>query len=110
MDPFGSNSDLKDDIVPKDNKLSVNTKKKLLIIVGVLALIIIIVYLIIISLNKDENDEKKSSMKASEIKCLYRIDNFSKNISLLGEQYENINNTILNIFINETKIDYNKNY
>ena len=42
--------------------------------------------------------------------CIYKINDISKEISVLGNDFENINNSIINIFINHTKINYNKKF
>ena len=110
MDPFGSNSDLKEDIIPKEkNRFSCPSKKEWLIIIISLSIITVAGIFLIIYL-ASHSSNKKDDLEYSEISCLYIIVDFSNSIQLLGEEFENIDNSILNIIINETKIDYTKNY
>ena len=45
-----------------------------------------------------------------EIKCIYYIQNSNDEINILSDEFENFNNSIKNIFINETQLEYKKNY
>ena len=46
----------------------------------------------------------------SEITCLYKINDSLNEIPILGNEYENYEQSILNLFINETKVEYTKKY
>ena len=103
------NSELKESVIPKNEKNSNPSKNIFFYIFGVISLLIIIsiILIIIISLNSSKN---KNNDNISIIKCIYNIDDISKEILLLNEDYTNINNSILNIYINETEIKFNKKY
>jgi hypothetical protein len=126
-EPFGDEANLKDEIIRKSqSNPSCPSKKEWLIIFIILGVtitsgIILIIYLINSSKDKIDNEkdnkedkenkeDNKNNTIFSEIVCKYRIDDYSNNIQLLGEEFENINKSILNIVINNTKIEYTKNY
>ena len=47
---------------------------------------------------------------SGEINCIYSINNTKINTSLLSKEFENINNSIINIYINNNKIKFKKEY
>jgi hypothetical protein len=109
MDTFGNGSDLKEDIIPKKNeRLSCPSKKEWIIIILSLGLITF-TGILLIFLSKNSSN-KKEDLVYSEIICLYNIIDCSHTIQILSEEYENIDDSILSIVVNETKIDYIKNY
>ena len=103
MDEF-DNSDIRDSLVSKDNKR--NPFKQLCIIISVIVIFAALSILSIIFLVKSS----KEKIYYSEILCLYKIEDISNEISILGSEYENINNTITKIYINETETNYSKTY
>ena len=109
MDPFGNSTELKEDIIPSENKgLSCPTKKQWIIILVVLGIVTLAGIFLIIFLSKRLSSRKKD-LFYSEIICTYLINDCSQTIQLLSDEYENIDNSILEIFVNETKINYTKN-
>ena len=106
MDTFENrNSELKDDLII-DNENPHKSWKKPVIIISISLFIIIITSLIlylIVPLTKKENEEK-----FGEIKCIYNIKNSNDKSLIINDEYENFNNSILNIYINETKFNYKK--
>ena len=108
-DTFGNDSDLKEDIIPKDKKRLSCLSKKVWIIIIISLGIITLTGILLIFLSKDSSN-KKEDLVYSEIICLYNIKDCSHTIKILSEEYENIDNSILSIEVNETKIDYIKNY
>ena len=92
MEPF-DNNDFRESLVSNDNKR--NPFKQLIIIIIVIIIFAAIAILGIIFLVKDS----KEKISYSEILCLYKIDDISNEISILGNEYENINNTIIKIYI-----------
>ena len=110
MDPFGNSIELKEDIIPPKKSFNGPSKLKWLILVLILGIVAIIVFLIIILVNNDDSSKNEKQKTISEILCLYNIDNCLNEIPLLGEDYENIDKSILNVEINGTKIDYTKKY
>ena len=103
MEPFDNNG-FRESLVSNDNKR--NPFKQLIIIIIVIIIFTAIAILGIIFLVKDS----KEKISYSEILCLYKIDDISNEISILGNEYENIKNTIIKIYINETETNYNKTY
>ena len=83
------------------------SKKECLIITVALTLIIIAGIILIIILSKNTKEKNYS-----EILCLYNIgnDNINEEIPILGNEYENKDESILDIYINGTKIKYTKKY
>ena len=114
MDPFGNSSDLKEEIISQRSKcnFSPKTKKNLLIATLIISLLIVIVILIIFltKSSKDDDDDEEEEKKISEILCNFRVVDSTNEISLLSEAYENINQSIINIEINNTKIEFTKKY
>ena len=110
MDPFGNSIELKEDIIPPKKTFIGTSKLKWLILVLILGIVAIIVFLIIILLKNDDSPKYEKQKTISEISCFYNIYNCSNEIALLGEDYENIDKSILNIEINGAKIDYTKKY
>ena len=108
MDPFGGNDDLKEDFnfsSDKDNSLLSITKKKLIIlfIILILSIIIILIALFIFLNNRDnsnsEKNKKNNNSGSGEINCIYFINDINSNTSLLSKDFENFNNTIIDIYI-----------
>ena len=137
MDPFGDSSDLKSDIIPQNKKNGGLSKKIILIIILIFFIILIltgIIIIVYISMNNqnennkneindnekdnekdndndDDNDKNEQNISNfSKIICLYKIDDCSNSIPLLGEEYKNNEESIINILINGTKIGYKKKY
>ena len=132
METFGENSDLKEDLNisrNKNNLFSKQAKKKLIaiMIIPFLSLIIIGSLIIVFILLKKNNSipnsdsnpiinppepekiKKQNYSISGEINCIYSINDIKSNISLLSKDFENINNTIINIYINNNKIKSQKN-
>ena len=103
MEPF-DNSSYRESLVSNDNKR--NPFKQLIIVIIVIIIFAAIAILSIIFLVKDSNEK----ISYSEILCLYKIDDITNEISILGNEYENFNNTIIKIYINETETNYSKTY
>ena len=100
-DPFGEETDLREEIVPKkENKL----KKLWPYIIIILALVIAGVVLLIIFLTKSNDKNKEKEKIFSQMICKYRVDDCSKSVILFGEDFQNNNDTIINLVINGTKI------
>ena len=114
MDPFGENVDLKEDFnisSNSNNSLSTITKKKLviLLIILIISTIVILVFLFIFLNNKSDNSnlEKNKTNNydgAGELNCIYFINSINANISLLSKEFKNINNSIIDVYINDSKI------
>ena len=99
------------------NKGDREKKKKLLIIIGLatvtVLLITIIIIIIIVSAkdnnsNNDNNNNNENLESIAEIKCIYDIQNINENTLLLGNEF--IKNTNFDIYINDDKIKYSKEY
>ena len=130
MDPFGNSVDLRDDLnaTGENNQsnsiLAKNKKLFIIIFVIILVLTIGILVLIFFILNNDDNkndnkdgnqnipDDPNPNPKDSsgEINCIYSINDINSNISLLSKEFENYNNTIIDIYINNEKIPFFKEY
>ena len=104
------NSVIKDDILPKNQnqKKGCISKKALIIILIIISVIIISAILLIIFLFTASNKPKEEPRL--EIFCYYKIYTSFNETPLLSEDYENVNQSIINIDINGTLINYTKNY
>ena len=96
-EPFGNDSDLKKDIIPKDNKSKCPSQKVWFVLIGVLLIGIIAGIIIFILLFN--SSKKEIQYNNSEIICLYNINNIYNEIPILGNEYQNEEQTILNIYI-----------
>jgi len=113
MEPFGGDADLKENLVIPNNKQPNNLAKiKCGLFTIAIFLIILLVVIICLSFYKFENDTPKPTPKkeeedfikeSGEINSIYTIDNLKS--PLLSSEFENINNTIMYIYINEKKIN-----
>ena len=109
MEPFSRDSDLKEDIIPKEKNKSFIPIKQLIAIIIILAInVILAIILMTYLLNTSSSKNTKSHY--SEIKCIYNIDNSSFEIPILGEDFPNMNTSILSIYVNESKIKVDKLY
>ena len=115
MDPFGTTRDLKEDFnlsKSNDTSSSILPKKNLTLILIFVVLIILtvgVLLLIFFILDKDSSNSKDNpapiipdnNLTASgEIHSIYSINEMNSNINLLSKEFENINNTIIDIYIN----------
>ena len=94
------------------NKGEKDRKKKLYIIgvsLSVLTLVIFIV-IIIVSVSASQNNEKHSEnmTEIGEINCIYEITSNDKETILLGNEF--IKNSDLDIYIDDIKIKFTKEY
>jgi len=118
MEPFGGDVDLKENLDIPNNKQPNNLAKiKCGLFTIAIFLILLLVVIIFLSFYQFENDTPKSSQKkeeedfikeSGEINSIFAIDNL--NSPLLSSEFENINNAIMYIYINEKKINYTKEY
>ena len=108
MDPFENrNSALKDDLISEQETPPKRWVKPVIILSISLSIIIIVSLLIyfIAPLIIQQDPEPYG-----EIKCIYYIQNSKDEINILNDEFENFNNSIKNIYINETQLEYKKNY
>ena len=130
MDPFGQNDDLNDDFDVSNNKdksLAFLPKRKstlicvFIIILGVTIGTLVLIFFLLNKNNsstssisndkpKSGGDTNKLSGIGGEINCKYSIANANIDAPLLSRNFENLNNTIVSIEINEKKINYTKEY
>ena len=106
MDTFENS--IRESVVPKDDKNNNKSKKFFLIITILSVILIVLIILIIYYVSKSSKEDIKSYF--GEIKCIYKIESISSEIALLGDEYENFNNSIINLYINETKLNYLTKY
>ena len=96
------------------NKNENSQKKKLVIFsAGItFSLVIIIIIIILMTQNRDKNskDENNSNNKdtIAEINCVYDIQSTSLETPLISEEFDK--NFNFDIYINDKKIKYSKNY
>ena len=98
MEPFGNDLDLKKDIIPKNKKSACPSNKEWFAIITVLLINLILGIIIIIFLSTSSKKEIK--YHKNEIICLYNVSNIYYEIPILGNEYQNEGQTILNIYIN----------
>ena len=89
-----NDSNLRETLASNSNKR--NPFKQLYIIISVIVIFLVISIVSIIFLLKSNNEK----IYYNEIICLYKIDDISNEISILGNEFENINNTIIKIIHN----------
>ena len=131
MDPFGENVDLNEDfnISDNENSNSILPKNKttlilifVILIILTIGILILVFFVLDINKNKpyEENENpgpnpnpykpsKNNSTISGEINCKYSIKELNISIPLLSKKFEN-NNSIIDIYINHTKKEYNKEY
>ena len=124
MDPFGQNGDLNEDFNVSGNanekSLALLPKKKITLIICFIILFLAtigILVLVFFLLSNNESSNSDNSKKnptiyedKNEIICKYSISDIDSNTPLLSDQFENIDNSIIDIYINDKKINYAKNY
>ena len=110
MDPFGNDSDLKDDVLIKGKKKDSIPIKQLIIIIIILLVTTVSAIILIIYLSNLPNEQNKNKSHYSEIVCKFKIDNSSVEVPILGEEFNLTNKSILSTYINETKINNSKIY
>jgi len=112
MDPFSDGSELKESFNYSNSKsFTILPKKKWIITLIILLVLILIaeglVFLsFILTPKSDSNDV--DDIKISGIDCIYTISEL--NTSILSPEFENKNNTVIEIYVNGTKINYTKEY
>ena len=85
-------------------------RKKLIVGAVIAMLVIIILVFILLAVRSSSNEEEGSENKDNilgEIICRYKVEDSSKNIILLGNEYEKGD---LDIFIQKKKVDFTKEY
>jgi flagellar biosynthesis/type III secretory pathway M-ring protein FliF/YscJ len=118
MEPFGGDIDLKENLdIPNNKQQNSLAKIKCALFAIVIFLVLLLVVIIFLSFYQFENDTSKSTPKkedknedfigGGEINSIYEINNLKT--SLLSPEFENINNTIMEIYINEKKLISLKN-
>ena len=88
----------------KENEMPI--WKRNLIIGAVIAIPIIIIIIIVLCVVLTKKDDKEQKV-LGEINCLYNVENPSKPVMLLGEEFITSN---IDIYINKTKIKFSKEY
>ena len=101
-------SEIKDEIIPKNQTKTCISKKQLINISIIISAVIISAILLIVYLSRSSN--KPEEEPRLEIFCYYKIYNSFNETPLISEDYENINQSIINIDINGTVINFTKNY
>ena len=87
MEPFEVKIELKESIIPKDSKFNCMSKKQWFIIIIILSIIVLGLSIFLIVFLTSSGEEKEKELPRSEILCLYRINDVSKEIPLLNEEY-----------------------
>ena len=115
MEPFKGEIDLKENLdIPNKNHPTNLGKIKCGLITIVIFLILLLIVIIYLSFydfetpNQDKNDTSDINKEAGAINSIYTIGNLYS--PLLSSEFKNINNTVLSIYINGTKINYTKDY
>jgi surface protein len=108
MEPFGNELDLKKDIIPKNKKSMCPSNKEWFAIISVILINIILGIILFISLST--SSKKEINNHKNEIICIYNVNNIYNEIPILGNEYQNEGQTIINIYINDSKIKYCKKY
>ena len=124
METFGEKTDLKDNLnISGNNKNIISSKIKFFLIFIFILLVLSIGFLIFVLLNDNYESEFSQNIEplepekkktnnftiSGEINCIYFINDIKSNTSLLSKDFENINNTIINIYINN-KMKNTKEY
>ena len=99
---------LNDEDSSQVQKKEISPFKKKLIISGVIAMFIIIILIIILIAVKDK-PSRNFQESLGEISCEYMIEDTSKNIILLGNDFKKENNDF-EIYINKKRVKYSKEY
>ena len=123
MEPFAGDIDLKEDLdtsVGKSKSTSIfHDKKYTLFIILICILLLsngILLYFLLEKDSKPESEPQKDPnknnniIKSGEIICIYKIKDISSKTPLLSNQFKNYNDSIIEIFINNTKINFVKEY
>ena len=106
-EPF-RNSDLEENINPDNNKKFWSKPRNIWISIACIFFFILLISIIFILVLPSPT--KNEEIKKSEILCFYKVNNFSKELLLFSEEYENINNSIVDMEINGTNYKYNKTF
>jgi len=123
MEPFVGNIDLKKDLdisIDKSKSTSILPDKKYLLFIILICILLlsngILLYFLLNKDSKPESEPQKephqkiNDKKSGEIICIYNIKDISSKTPLLSKDFQNYNNSIIEIFINNTKINFVKEY
>ena len=119
MEPVGGDVDLKENLnIPYYKQQNNLVKIKCALFTIAIFLVLLFTVIIFLSFYQFENDTSNSTPKkedkdedfigGGEINSIYEINNLKA--SLLSSEFENINNTIMHLYINEKKINFTKEY
>ena len=114
MDPFSDRSYLNEDFafsISNSKSFTILPNKKWFITLIIILILLFIgagVALLIfyLALKSDSNDE--DNIKISGIDCIYSI--LELNTPILSPDFENKNNTVIEIYVNGRRINYTKEY
>ena len=96
----------------KTDDTTSDSKKKLIIAGVALLFIILIIVMILMVVRKDdtkkEEEEHTDSRAIGEIDCVYDIEDYTKSIKILGDEFQKP--TKLDILIDKNKIEFSKDF
>ena len=105
--------DLKDSDFPSNFSKTKNNQipsKKYIIIgaISIAILLIIILIIILVATGSDNSGKSKKREELGYINCIYDIDTINKEVKILGDNFQKLND--FDIYINGEKIDYSNYY
>ena len=104
------NSDLRESLIYKNTDSFKFRQVFIVILITIITAIIVGIIVYIINTESSKEEKEDITNHYSIISCIYKIDDNTTEISILGDDYENIDNSIKSININDISINFTKKY